>query len=60
MKEALFYQKLAGPACRQAGRKVKCELCPHLCLIADGKRGICGVRENREGILYSLVYGKVV
>lgn len=52
-KEALFYQKLAD-------HKVKCELCPHNCLINDGKRGICGVRENKEGILYSLVYGKVV
>jgi pyruvate formate lyase activating enzyme len=53
MKEALFYQKLAD-------LKVRCELCPHNCLIADGKRGICGVRENKEGTLYSLVYGKVV
>jgi len=53
MKEALLYKKLAD-------KKVKCELCPHFCLIADGKRGICGVRENKDGILYSLVYGKIV
>jgi pyruvate formate lyase activating enzyme len=29
-------------------------------MIGPGKRGICGVRENREGVLYSLVYGKIV
>lgn len=50
MKEASFYVKQDG--------KVKCVLCPHNCVIADGKRGVCGVRENRGGTLYSLVYGK--
>jgi pyruvate formate lyase activating enzyme len=50
MKEASFYEKLDG-------NKVRCGLCRHHCLIAEGKRGICGVRENRGGILYSLVYG---
>ena len=34
---------------------VHCFLCAHHCKIADGKRGICGVRENRGGILYTLV-----
>lgn len=47
--EALFYEK--------KGDKVQCGLCPHACLISDGKRGLCGVRENRSGILYSLIYG---
>jgi len=47
--EALFYEK--------KGDKVQCGLCPHVCLIADGKRGLCGVRENRSGTLYSLIYG---
>jgi pyruvate formate lyase activating enzyme len=42
------------------GTAVRCGLCSHHCLIADGKRGICGVRENREGTLYSLVYGNLV
>jgi pyruvate formate lyase activating enzyme len=41
-------------------RKVLCSLCSHRCLIPDGKRGICSVRENREGVLYSLVYDKVI
>jgi len=53
MKEALFYQKLEG-------NKVRCDLCHHQCIISPGKRGICKVRENIDGVLYSLVYGKVV
>jgi len=42
-----------------AGGYVKCQLCPKGCLIADGHRGDCGVRENRGGVLYTLVYGRV-
>lgn len=40
--------------------KVKCHLCPRYCVIAPGKRGFCAVRENVEGKLYSLSYGKPV
>ena len=50
MHEALFYE-------RRPGLKVSCTLCPHHCIIAPGKRGICEVRENREGTLVSLNYG---
>lgn len=50
MKEAMFYEK--------KDNKIRCLLCPHSCLISDGKRGICGVRENRNGVLYSLIYGE--
>lgn len=39
------------------GRYVRCELCPHRCILAEGERGTCRVRENRQGKLYSLVYG---
>jgi len=53
MKEALFYHKLGD-------NKVKCDLCPHFCSISEHNRGICGVRENQAGTLYSLVYGKIV
>ena len=53
MKEAMFYKTLSE-------NDVRCSLCNHGCKIRDGKRGICGVRENREGTLYSLVYGKIV
>ena len=53
MKEAMFYEKLEG------GR-VRCGLCRFRCLIDAGGRGHCAVRENRGGVLYSLVYGRVV
>ncbi len=52
MKEALFYEKLTN-------NKVKCTLCPHNCIIDDGKRGICKVRINNNGTLYSEVYDKI-
>ena len=39
------------------GIYVKCRLCPHACVISEGARGHCRVRENRGGRLYSLVYG---
>ncbi len=42
------------------GRAVRCNLCSHRCTIGEGGRGICGVRENRGGVLYSLVYGKAL
>ena len=35
----------------------KCLLCPHNCVIPDGKRGICGVRVNKNGRICTLVYG---
>src|SRR3990172_209414 len=44
---------------RPEGGAVRCGLCPHLCLIHEGKRGICKVRENRGGRLFALTYGKV-
>ncbi len=53
MHQAAFYTT------DETGR-VRCKLCSHTCLIRSGKRGICGVRENRDGHLVSLVYGKVV
>lgn len=52
MKEAMLWKKKDG--------KILCYLCSHRCLIEGGKRGICGVRLNSEGTLYSLVYGKLV
>jgi len=53
MKEAILYQKLEGD-------KLKCAVCNHRCTIAEGKRGICSVRENRQGKLYALNYGKTI
>ncbi len=51
MKEAYLYQKLKN-------EKVRCQTCCHQCIILPGKQGICQVRENRNGKLYSLVYAK--
>jgi pyruvate formate lyase activating enzyme len=53
MKEAYLYEKLED-------EKVRCHLCNHRCLIKEGKKGICGVRENQSGTLISLVYGKLI
>jgi len=44
----------------RGGPGVHCFLCAHHCRIAPGERGKCGVRENRDGILYTLVYGRPV
>lgn len=52
MKEAMFYE-------REANNRVRCGLCRFRCQIGEGARGICAVRENRGGTLYSLVYGKL-
>ena len=49
MKEAMFWKKEED--------KIRCRLCSHNCIIPQGKRGICGVRENRNGKLQSLIYG---
>jgi pyruvate formate lyase activating enzyme len=53
MKEALYYESLDSG-------KVKCTLCPKGCVIADSKTGVCDVRQNIKGKLYSLVYEKPV
>ena len=46
----------------QTGSKnvIQCALCAHRCVVKEGKRGICGVRENQQGRLISLVYGKLI
>lgn len=49
-REAMYYQKLDQ-------RKVKCKLCPRGCVVGSNERGYCGVRENRNGTYYTLVYG---
>ena len=41
-------------------KKVKCNLCSHRCVIKENRRGKCGVRENRSGVLETLVYGKLI
>ncbi len=53
LKEALLYEKIGD-------NKVSCRLCSHKCKIPEGKFGVCGVRQNKEGSLYSLVYERPV
>jgi len=50
MKEAMFWKKEKD--------SVRCLLCPRNCLIKGGSVGFCGVRQNQDGRLYSLVYAK--
>jgi pyruvate formate lyase activating enzyme len=50
--EARFFAKLKN-------RRVRCQLCPRKCLVREGDRGHCGVRENRNGVFYSLVHSRV-
>ena len=51
--EAMLYEKLTD-------NSVRCNLCAHRCTITEGKFGICGVRQNQNGTLYSLVYGEAI
>ncbi len=53
IKEAMLYKKLAD-------KRVHCSLCAHRCTIKPDRRGVCGVRENKDGMLYSLVYGTLI
>jgi pyruvate formate lyase activating enzyme len=53
LHEARFYRI-------QPDGRVLCTLCPHDCHISEGGRGACGVRYNKNGVLYTLVYDRVV
>jgi pyruvate formate lyase activating enzyme len=51
IREARYYEKLPH-------KKIRCNLCPRACEIDERERGYCGVRENREGTYYTLVYAR--
>ena len=51
--EAILYEKLSD-------NRVQCALCAHRCKINSGRRGLCGVRENKDGVLFSLVFGTLI
>jgi pyruvate formate lyase activating enzyme len=53
IKEAMLYETLDD-------ERVRCHLCSHTCTVSPSKHGICGVRQNRGGILYTLVYGTII
>lgn len=48
--EAMYYKTLSG-------KKIQCLLCPKECKVGNLERGYCGVRENRDGRYYTLVFG---
>lgn len=50
-REALYWEK--------ENNRIRCQLCPQHCLIADGKNGICSVRVNKEGTLVTENYGEI-
>ena len=52
-KEAKFYEKLED-------KNLRCLACSHKCIISEGGVGICGVRQNIDGRLMLLNYGKPV
>lgn len=51
MKQAMYY--------KAEGDTVRCFLCPHNCLIKPGKTGLCRVRRNEGGVLYTMNYGRI-
>ena len=53
IKEAMLYEKLDH-------QKVRCNLCGHRCVVPEGKLGVCGVRQNVDGTLQTLVYGSAI
>jgi len=53
LHEAMLYEK-------KDLQTVQCNLCNRRCTIPESKTGLCGVRKNNDGKLYSLVYGKSI
>lgn len=50
---ALYWQTVEGDT-------VQCQLCPRRCMLSSGQRGICTVRINKKGKLYTLGYGNPI
>jgi len=50
--KALYYEKLENGVLR-------CVLCPHHCKLKDGQAGLCRVRTNRKGGLFTSNYGEI-
>jgi pyruvate formate lyase activating enzyme len=51
-RECLLYDRLA-----EGG--VRCRVCRRMCVIPSGSTGFCKARVNRDGKLYSIIYGRV-
>ncbi len=52
-KEAMFWERLEG-------NRGQCHLCAHECRISESNFGVCGVRQNIQGVLHTLVYGRLI
>jgi len=50
-KRMQYYKKVEGK------ESIVCLLCRHACKLKEGQTGICGVNQNKEGALKTLVYG---
>jgi pyruvate formate lyase activating enzyme len=50
MKETLLYEKLEN-------KIIQCKTCPKYCKISPDKTGFCKTRVNKDGVLYTLIYG---
>jgi len=57
IRQALLGEPFEDPL---APNSIRCNACAHRCVLRPGRLGICGVRQNRGGWLYTLVYGQVV
>lgn len=53
-KEAMLWEKMND------GNNVRCNLCSHACIIVDGNYGVCGLRQNDNGELFTFAYGNVI
>lgn len=51
LHDALFFEKYKDG--------IKCLLCPHNCIIAEGRSGLCSVRTNKGGTLKTINYGEI-
>ncbi|MDY6968202.1 MAG: AmmeMemoRadiSam system radical SAM enzyme [Spirochaetota bacterium] len=51
LTDAKYYKKINS--------NVECLLCPHSCIISKDKTGVCGVRKNLDGRLFSTIYGEL-
>jgi pyruvate formate lyase activating enzyme len=52
IREARYYNTLDN-------NLVECTLCPNRCIVRGGRRGLCDVRENQDGVYKTLVYGRL-
>jgi pyruvate formate lyase activating enzyme len=52
-KEAMFWERMEG-------NRGRCHLCAHECRIAESNFGVCGVRQNVQGLLHTMVYGQLI